>query len=50
MDVEDQVGRRAIKVGDLVEGISGTARDEGSGGCPVVSGQEDCLEESTKLT
>ena len=48
MDVKNQVGRRAVEVGDFVKSIGRATGDEGSGGCPVVSRKEDLLGDSTK--
>ena len=49
VDVKDQVGSRAVEVGNFVKSIGRAVGDEGSGGCPVVSGKENNLEKSTEL-
>jgi hypothetical protein len=42
VDVEDEVGEAAVRIGDLGESGSGAVGDESSSGRVVISGEENC--------
>lgn len=45
--VHDKTSLRAVRVSNLVQGISGTVRDEGLSGGPVVARKQNQLSLST---